>query len=167
MAANPTTGAFAAVDADIELSTDGTTWTNIGGEATSVEGAEQKRMTGTAYVFAADVGIVSQGKREPMEVTANALYTEGAGEAFEVVRPFFQAGTKIYFRYSPKGIGASGRAVYPASNDGSTAGAVPISSFTYPDITADSADPVVFTFKVMVPAFVRTTTGNSTGLGST
>ncbi len=167
MAATPTTDAMRTVDADMQIITDNTTWTDLGGEATSIEIPEQKRMTGTAYVFAADVGIVTQGKREPVEVTVNALYDETAGHTFEVVRALFQAGTKVYFRYSPKGIGSSGRSVFTTSNDGSTAGAVSISAFDYPDVVADNADPTPCMFKLMVPCFVRTTTGNSTGLGST
>lgn len=167
MAVTTTQDAMTTIDADVQISVDGTTWTDLGGESTSVEVPEQTRMTGTAYVFAADVAIIGQGKREPVEITANALYTETAGQTFEVIRPLFQAGTKIYFRYSPKGIGASGRAVYTASNDGSTAGPVTISAFDYPDIDASSADPTPCMFKVMVPCLIRTTTGNSTGLGST
>lgn len=161
-----TTGAISSVDAEIEVSSDGTVWVDISGSANAVEVPEQPRMTGTAYTFTGDVGIVTAGKREPVEVTVTALYTEGAGETFETVRPLFAAGTRVYFRYSPKGIGATGRAVYTASNDGSTAGAVVVSAFKLPDLDAESADPVTTMFKLMVPAFVRTTTGNSTGLGS-
>lgn len=166
MAGTPTTDAMSTVDADVQVSTDGTTWTDLGGEATSVDVPEQTRMTGTAYVFAADVATVTAGKREPIEITVNALYTETAGQAFEVIRPLFQAGTRLYFRYSPKGIGATGRAVYTASNDGSTPGACVISAFDYPDAVADNGDPTPTMFKILVPCLIRTTTGNSTGLGS-
>lgn len=161
-----TVDATSTVDADIEVSLLGTTWVNISGSANEVQIPEQKRMTGTSYTFDGDLGIVTQGKREPTEATINALYTEISGEAFETVRPWFQSGSKIFFRYSPKGFGAIGRAVYTASNDGATAGAVVISSFKYPDLTAKTADPVAASFKLMVPGWVRTTTGSSTGLGS-
>jgi hypothetical protein len=161
-----TTTALAAVDADVEISVDGTTWINVSGSANTVEPGSQTRMTGDAYTFDGDVAIIAKGKREPLEVSVSALYTETAGETFEAVRANFEAGTRVYFRYSPQGIGASGRAVYTASNDGATAGAVIISELDWPEAAADSADPVAIAFTVRCPALIRTTTGNSTGLGS-
>lgn len=164
--ATQTTGAISAVDAELEVSADGSTWVDISGSANKVEVPEQKRATGVAYTFTGDVGIVTPGKREPVEATISGLYTEQNAELFETIRPWFQSGSRVYFRYSPKGIGATGRTVFTASNDGSTAGGVIISALKYPDLDAGSADPVPAMFKLMVPAWVRTTTGNSTGLGS-
>ena len=161
-----TTTAMSAVDATVEVSVNGTTWTNISGSSNSVEPGEQTRMTGVAYVFEGDVGIVTSGKREPLEITVSALYTETAGETFETIRALFEAGTRLYFRYSPQGLGATGRAVYTASNDGATAGACIISNLSWPTAEAETADPVAVSFQVMAPALIRTTTGNSTGLGS-
>lgn len=161
-----TGNAISIVDADLELSTNGTAWTNFAGVATALEVPEQARMTAPAYTFEGDVAIIGQGKREPMAIVLRYLYTEDAAELFEFLRPLFQAGTKVYLRYAPKGLGATGRAVYTASNDGSVAGAVSISQFKYPEGSADSADPVPCFAEFMVPALVRTTTGNSTGLGS-
>jgi hypothetical protein len=123
-------------------------------------------MTGVAYVFEGDVGIVTSGKREPLEIGVSALYTETAGETFETIRALFEAGTRLYFRYSPQGVGATGRAVYTASNDGVTAGACVISNLSWPTAEAETADPVAIAFQVMAPALVRTVTGSSTGLGS-
>ena len=161
-----TTDALAAVDADVEISVNGTTWINVSGSANTVEPGSQARMTGDAYTFDGDVAIVAKGKREPLDVSVSALYTEVAGETFETVRANFEAGTRVFFRYSPKGVGATGRAVYTASNDGITAGAVILSELDWPEAAADSADPVAVAFTVRCPALVRTVTGNSTGLGS-
>jgi hypothetical protein len=161
-----TTTAMAAVDATVEVSVDGTTWIDISGSANTVEPGSQTRMTGTAYTFEGDVAIITSGKREPLEVSVSALYTETAGEAFESIRANFEAGTRMYFRYSPLGTGATGRSVYTASNDGATAGAVIVSEMDWPEAAADNADPVAVSFMVMCPALIRTTTGNSTGLGS-
>jgi hypothetical protein len=161
-----TTTAMAAVDATVEISVDGTTWVDVSGSANSVEPGSQARMTGDAYTFEGDVAIITSGKREPLDVSVSALYTETAGESFETVRANFEAGTRVYFRYSPQGVGATGRAVYTASNNGTTAGAVIISELDWPEATADNADPVAIAFTVRCPALVRTTTGTSTGLGS-
>lgn len=163
-----TTAALSAVDADIEVSTNGTVWTNISGSSNSIEPGSQTRMTGTAYTFDGDLAIVTGGKREPLEIAVQILYTEEAGEAFEVIRPLFEAdgGTKMYLRYSPKGIGAASRAVYTTSNDGATAGAVYISELDWPMAEAETADPVAVSFTLIAPALIRTVTGSSTGLGS-
>jgi len=158
--------AMAAVDATVEVSVDGTTWIDISGSANTVEPGSQTRMTGVAYVFEGDLGIVTSGKREPMEITVSALYTETAGETFETIRANFEAHTRIYFRYSPKGKGGAGRAVYTASNNGIVAGPVIVSEFDWPESAADNADPVASSFTIMTPAFIKTTTGSSTGLGS-
>lgn len=161
-----TTDAMSAVDATIEVSLNGSTWTDISGSANSITPGSQTRMTGTAYTFDGDLAIVTSGKREPMEVEVSILYTEADGEGFATIRPEFEDGDRIYFRYSPKGVGATARAVFTASNDGATAGSVVISSLDWPTADAASADPVAVTFTLMVPALIRTTTGNSTGLGS-
>lgn len=159
---------MSAVNATVEFSTDGTTWTNISGSSNNVEPDAQTRMSGVAYTHFGDVGIVTTGKREPTSVSVTALYTETSGETFETLRPLFSAlgGTRIYFRYSPLGVGASGRAVYTASNDNVSPGAVVITEFNWPKAEAESPDPVTVSFTLQVPAFIRTVTGNSTGLGT-
>jgi hypothetical protein len=161
-----TTGAFSGVDFTIEVSTDGSTWTDISGSANAVTPGTQTQMTGTIYTGQGRVAIVTSGKLEPLEVEVRIVYTEESGEGFAFIRPEFEAGDRIYFRYSPKGIGATGRAVFTASNDQATAGAVVISSLEWPTVDAGSADPLAVSFTLMCPALIRTTTGNSTGLGS-
>lgn len=158
--------AISTVDATLEISSDGNTWVDLSGMATEVQVPEQTRMSGTAYVFGLDVAKVTAGKREPVEITVNGLYSEENAELFETIRPWFQSGARVYFRYSPKGVGATGRAVYTASNDGTTPGAVMVTALKYPDIVAGSADPAPASFKLLVPALIRTITGSSTGLGS-
>jgi hypothetical protein len=161
-----TATAMSAVDARLEMSTDNITWQDISGSANSVDPGSAKRKTGTANVFDGDLPVVTIGKREPMEAKISALYTDTASETWEYIRPLFDAHTKVYFRYSPKGKGATGNAVYTTSNDGSTAGPVIISDLSWPKVEAGSADPIPVEFTLFVPAFVRTVTGNSTGLGS-
>lgn len=163
-----TTAATAGVECDVEISTNGSTWLNLSGSITMVEVPEQERMTGVGYVFEGDVGTVTSGKRVPVEVRVTGLYTEESGEAYESIRTHFQApgGTRIYFRYSPLGIGEAGRKVFTASNDGTTAGAVVVNKLKLPDPNAGAADPLPFFWTMLVPAFVETDTGSSTGLGS-
>jgi hypothetical protein len=161
-----TQGGISAVDARLEVSANGSTWIDISGSANAVDPGSAKRKVGTANVFDGDLPVVTTGKRDPHEVKVSALYTEESGETFETIRPMFEAHSRVYFRYSPKGHGATGHAVYTASNDAATPGACIISELNWPKVEADSADPIALEFTLFVPAFIRTVTGNSTGLGS-
>lgn len=163
-----TTGGMSAVVADVEYSTNGTAWTSLSGSTTSVEDFEQDRMTGETYTFDGDSAIITKGKREPMEITFRFVYTETAGEAFEVIRAAWEAdgGTDLYFRWSPKGIGASGRFVFTTCNGAGAAAAVPITHFAYFNLTADDAAPLAGSWTIRCSQVIKTTTANSTGLGS-
>lgn len=161
-----TTDQVSMADGDVEYSTNGTAWTSISGSITSVEDTTQTRMSGETYTLDGDTALITYGKREPMELTFKAVYTEQSGEAFEVVRALFEAGTAVYFRWSPKGIGASGRFVFTTANGTGAAAGFKITEFTYPGQDATSGDPVMTGWKLKVPAVQKTTTASSTGLGS-
>lgn len=163
-----TTGGMSAVVADVEYSTNGTAWTSLSGSTIAVEGVEQTRMHGEAYTFDGDSPIITKGKREPMEITFRYIYTETAGEAFETIRAAWEAdgGTDLYFRWSPKGIGASGRFVFTTCNGAGAAAAVPIIGFIYPELMADEGGPLVGEWTIKCAQIIKTTTANSTGLGS-
>jgi hypothetical protein len=163
-----TTGGMTAVAVDVEYSSNGSAWTSLSGSTTSIEGVEQERISGEAYTFDGDTAIIGKGKRAPIEVTINFIYTEAAGEAFEVIRAAFEAdgGTDLYFRWSPKGIGASGRFVFTTVDGTGAAAAVPITNFMYHELSAEEGAPVVGSWTFRAPAIAKTTTANSTALGS-
>lgn len=157
-----TTAAMSGVNFDIEVAVAGSgTWVNISGSTNGISASEQARQTGDDYTADGDNAIVTEGKRSPIDITVTILFTNQGAEAFETVRPWFEAegGTRIDLRWSPQGIGASGRAVFSALN-------VPISGFTYPGPDAAAAAPLRCGFKVRTPRVIRTTTASSTGLGS-
>lgn len=155
-----TTTAMSLTDGDIDIAAQGTgVWVTISGSANSVDAPEQTRMTGDDYTLDGDTAIITTGKREPMDIVVNALYTETAQETWETVRPWFQAGSRIDLRWSPHGIGATGRKVFTALN-------VPITKLTYPGLTASEANPARCSFTVRAPFVAETDTANSTGLGS-
>lgn len=153
-------------DGDVEYSTNGTSWTSLSGSTTSVEDTTQTRMSGETYSLDGDTALITYGKREPMELTFKSVYTETSGEAFEAIRALFEAGTLTYFRWSPKGIGASGRFVFTTANGLGAAAGYKITEFTYPGLDATSGDPIMAGWKTKVPAVQKTTTASSTGLGS-
>lgn len=155
-----TTGAMSLTDGDIEIAAASSgTWVNISGSANSVDAPEQNRMTGVDYTLDGDTAVITSGKREPMEINVNALYTESATESWETIRPWFQSGQRIDLRWSPLGIGASTRNVFTALN-------VPVSKLVYPGLTASEANPARLSFTVLAPFVAQTDTASSTGLGS-
>lgn len=142
-----TTGALSWRNSKVEISSNGSDWTDISGFENAIEGAEQARMTGEAYTSDGDTAVITAGKREPMELTCTFLYTEGGSDPFEVVRALFEAGTKMYMRWSPLG-GASTTFMY-------TTPAAFISNFVYPQGEAGSADPVPGGFTLKVPSITK------------
>jgi len=161
-----TTDFVSEANAGIEYSATGTVWVSLGGSTGKVDTPTQKRMTEPDYTFDGDVALIAQGKREPVPLKVTAIYSEQAAEAFEALRGYFQAGTLIYFRYSPKGLGATGRSVFTTANAAGAAAAVPITEFDYPAVDAASGKPIVCTFSLLAPQLIKTVTGSSTGLGS-
>lgn len=163
-----TTGGISAVNVDFEFSSNGTAWTDLAGATTSIEGVEQERISGEAYTFDGDMAIIGKGKRAPMEVTINFIYTETSNEPFEVIRAAFEAenGTDLFFRWAPRGKGATGRFVFTTINGAGAAAAVPITNFVYHELNAEEGAPVVGSFTFRAPGIAKTNTANSTGLGS-
>lgn len=155
-----TTGAMSLTDGDIEVAAQGTAvWVNISGSANSIDAPEQVRMAEPDYTLDGDTAVITTGKREPMEIVVNALYTEGATESWETIRPWFQTGSRVDLRWSPAGIGAATRNVFTALN-------VPITKLVYPGLNASEANPARLSFTVLAPFVAQTDTASSTGLGS-
>ncbi len=145
------TNAMSAVDAVIEISTDGNTWTDISGFSNSVQVPAQARASGEAYTFDGDTGIVTYGKRQPIDITVNVLYSETSTNAFDRVRTQHETanGGALYVRWSPGG-GDSGdyRYVTPACK---------VTSFSYPSVDAANAAPIPRSFTVRTPYVTKST----------
>jgi|FLYN01.1.fsa_nt_gi hypothetical protein len=144
-----TTDAISARNVKIEFSTNGTSWTDISGSANAIDSTEQPRMSGESYTASGDTAIVTGGKREPIELEIKIVYTETAGEAFEVVRAAHDSDGVGYLRWSPKG-GTTGQKQY-------TTGKGVITGFTYPPIDTSSGDPILGGFKLKVPSITPST----------
>ena len=149
-----TTGALPKSSFQVEVSTDGATWTDISGSASSVEEPEQARKSGEAFTALGDVAVIVSGKREPMEIVVNGVYTEETDEMFEVLRDIHEAGGAVYFRYASQG-GATGAFQYTACGDAGTAIPVVLTNLKYPGFEADSGDVVMTSFTVKTPALAK------------
>lgn len=152
-----TTGAISQAGFKIEVSTDGTSWSDISGQAATVtvEGGDYgvgEQMTAEG----AEAVVVPSGKRAPVTVTCNALYTETAQEAWALVRARYEGDDPtIWLRWSPKG-GAVGESRLTCAVGGAAA-AVPIVSCNLPEMDAGSEDPALFEFSVRAPGLLRAT----------
>jgi hypothetical protein len=145
-----TTAALAMVNAKIEFSVNGSSWTDISGSANSIEPAEQSGASGEAFTFQGETGVVTAGKTEPVELVVKVLYTETTGESHKVVRAQWQtSGRAGYLRWSPRG-GTTGQAQF-------TTAAGVLTGFTWPGGSADDGKPVMTGFKLKVPSITEST----------
>jgi hypothetical protein len=145
-----TTTALSAVNAKIEFSSNGSSWTDISGSSNSIDPGEQTRQSGEVYTFSGDTAVITAGKREPMELEAKILFTPTAGEAWETARAAFEtAGGAGYLRWSPQG-GTTGNKQY-------TTPAGVLTGLSYPPAAADDAKPVMVGLKLKV-AYVTEST---------
>lgn len=127
-------------DCKIEISTNGTTWTDISGFANALGINGGERQVGEVFTFDGDTAIIRGGKRSPLEITVKAVYTEGASDPFETVRTAYEAGSALYVRWSPQG-GQSGE--FQFTSDSGI-----VTSAPYPVGESGSADVVLFEFTV-------------------
>ena len=142
-----TTGAISFRNVKVEISTNGTTWTDISGFANELSLGGGDRQLAETFTADGDTPILTAGKRGALDVGVKALYTEGTSDPFEVVRAAYENGTSLYVRWSPKG-GASGNFQY-VTDAGYVSGA------PYPVGNAGSADAVPLAFTVKVPKVTK------------
>ena len=155
-----TTGSLPQGGCQVEVSTDGSTWTDVSGSVASVSMSGGDQMTGEQHTFDGQYPIVTgSGKMNATTAEFSIVYTETSSEAFDIVYGRFEdggAGT-IYVRYSPAG-GQSTEARYFATNDaGSAATAVPIVSCIPPSADAGVGDTIMASFSVLAPQFKQET----------
>lgn len=154
-----TTGAIARSGFKLEVSVNGTDWTDISGAATSVSLDGGDTLVGDQMTAEGMYAIVTAGnKAEPINMTISCVYTEVAStEPWEVVYARYVGATKtIAVRYSPAG-GAPGKFRYGTSVDAAGSDLVPIASLTLPEVDASSGDPALFEFTVRTPALYKET----------
>ena len=142
-----TEGGMSFVDCKVETSTDGAAWTDVSGFGAGIAPSGGARQSGEAYTFDGDTAIIKGGKREPLEITVRAAYTEGGSDPFEVVRAVYEAGSDFYVRYSPLG-GDSSEFLF-------TSDAGIVTSAPYPSGEAGSGDPTLFEFVLKTPAVTK------------
>lgn len=151
-----TTGGITKSSYKAEVSLDGSSWTNISGQSTTVETDGGEQMYGETHTAEGNAPVVAPShKTAAVTATVSILYTETSGEAFDVVWGRYNSTNKtIYFRYSPKG-GSTGDKRYVASNNAGSAVACPIITCLPPDMDANSGDLALAEFQIVAPKFVQ------------
>lgn len=138
-----TTGGLSWVDAEIEFSSDGgSTWSDISGFTNSLEVSGGERVTGAAYTADGDTAVITRGKRQPLTITVNALWTDLATDD---PRPLYQTAYEsatgdVRFRWSPEG-GDATEVQYTSS------AGIPITP-VYMGGASDSGDPIMITMTI-------------------
>lgn len=149
-----TTDALSGADFQIEISDDGATWDDISGSTNAVNPGNTTIMSGETYTGDGAGPIITVGKREPIELDVRIVYTETAGEAFELVRAAADGNRRLYLRYSPGG-GNVGDARYTVADSAGAAAAGVLTEVTYPEVDAGSGDPVLAGFKLKAAYLAR------------
>jgi hypothetical protein len=161
-----TSGAISGVIARVEICFDlsnPANWKDISGAMQSVQSTDQTRNTGEGYTLDGDTAIVTAGKRQPIELEFNLVYSESSTEAFEVARSGFEAsanGSVVYVRWIPAGGSAGTNFLFRTPVTGSPA---VMSGFRYPPVDASAAGPVMGSFKVKTPSVQKTSANNTAG----
>lgn len=141
-----TTDQNSFVDAEIEFGSAVDTYTDISGFANEliVDGGD--RASGEIYTADGDEALLGFGKRAPLEINVKIVYTEGTGDAYELVRAAYEAdgGTPAWIRWSPRG-GDATEAQFT-----STEGRV--IKCSYPGGPVEPGDPQTIEFTVKVAA---------------
>lgn len=153
-----TTGAISQGLFVAEVSTDGSSWTNISGQAAQVTPSGGDQLTGSQNTADGSAPVVvGSNKTEAVQAEVRILYTEVSGEAFRVVKAQFDGANKvIYFRYAPKGA-TTGNKRYLAANDANAAFACPIINCMPPDLDAGTGDPAMASFTIIFPKWYEET----------
>jgi len=149
-----TTTAVNVVDAVVEVSTNGTTWTNISGSTNKVEPSPQTADSGMAASLEGQYKIVRAGKYNPVDITVTILFTETAAEAYAILNGQKEmAGRPLYLRYAPGGYDGNYRWYTADSNGNKTPGR--ITEFPYPGANSEDAGPHLVVFKLQATTLTR------------
>jgi len=144
------TGVETFKDCKVETSTDGSTWTDISGYASSVAVDGFERAQGEAYTFDGDYPIVGTGKMQRGTVTVRIAYTEGESDPFKAAWDAYEGNTQLQVRYWPEG-GETGEFGFYTDTDSRIVAPPTVAG------EANSADPIMVEFQVVSKRLQRTT----------
>lgn len=134
-----TTSARSMRNVKLEYMT-GATWNDISGVANSVEVSGGDRSAGEVYTADGDTPLIGYGKREPIDVEANIVYSDNSTEAWAMLEPLYVAGTNLRLRWAVNGLATgSFRFVADTCN---------ITQFGYPGGQVEDGAPILVNMAV-------------------
>lgn len=144
-----TTGAAPQANFQIEVTIDGSAWTDISGSSNNVEPSDGEQMIGEVFTADGSVPVVvGSNKVGSVKLKVSVLYTNTAGEPWAVVYARFIGTAKtVGVRYAPKG-STSANKRYVTSTNANAVQLAPIISCLPPAVDASSGDPIMFEFSV-------------------
>src|SRR4051794_32623662 len=138
-----TTGGTSAVNAVVEWSTNGSSWTLFSSHGNKVTTSGGQRKTGEIETFDGDTVALTPGKRGSIDVKVAAVYTETAGEIQQIARAAQQAATPFYLRWSIKAA-TTGNLRYTTS-------AGYLTDAIFPQVDASDAKPMMTMLTLKTP----------------
>lgn len=105
---------FSINNAVLEISSNGSSWTDVSGFFTSVGVDGGDLQTDDTYTGEVKTALITKGKHEPYDITVSSVYTEGVSDIFNLLWAAFKADTPYYVRWTPKGAG-TGNKIYTAN----------------------------------------------------
>lgn len=131
----------------IEISNNGSTWTDISGFANSIGIGGGERNVGEFHTADGDTPVLGAGKRSSLELTVRILYTEGVSDPFATVLSAYENATPLYVRYSPLG--------GQATENMFTSSAGIVKTHPYPQGEVQAGDPTAIEFTVQVASITK------------
>lgn len=151
-----TTDGFYKGQGDFEVSTNGSTWTDISGWVTNVDHADGNRESSETKTLDGDTPFVLGGKRNGERFTVSIVFTEGASDAWTTVRDEFTANNGIHVRWAPKG-NTTGNLLFSSADTAGTAAKAVIEQCPIPSADATSADPSMVDMVFFAAQFIEST----------
>ncbi len=142
-----TTGQITGKDLEIQLSTDGTNYTDYSGSTNAVEPSGGERSKGELHTFDTDYPLIATGKRAAVTVKIKVVYTEVSGEAADTLHGYYVNDTPVYLRFRPRGTAAT-RWQF-------TGGPGYITTMVAPQLDAGNGEPVAVSMEWYGPALTQ------------
>ena len=142
----------------VELSSDGTGWTDFSDWVTVIEAPEMTRMSGEAYVYGEDSAVLTGGKREPFEIVIRGVYEDSTATTDPFVFLWTEwnadCGDKMHIRFAPSGCATTSQVFSTAT---ATTDYGEIVSLTPPALPADDASPLLWSATIRAPILYKAT----------
>ena len=129
----------------VELSTNGTTWTDFSDYLTVLEPDEMSRVTGEAYVFGEDIPQNMLGKRESFTVRIRGMYADSTATTNPFSYVWAQwttsCGGALAVRWAPAGCATTNQVFSTATATGHQSELI---NLMPPSGDASSGDPLIW-----------------------